>query len=285
MANTDKTIDLTRIGGFTKRPKILISEEHLSKTMNNIPSFLNVVPINIGSDIINACYFKDSISGPGDFHFDLGMLTIPKEFRYVKYDIIVNQSGDFEIDNLKETEKDSTYNLFTPMLLNLNDQKDDDKFFHHCANFKGNGVLESFRREGCIPDYTISMRMPQSGQVLLSEEVKRDVPFVIFYCESKKDLRTKITLGNGDEIPANPDEKIFEYYLILLQVSEKNFVYYAISKDDVSKNNNYDDWEKILNIWINTKYKNNVLGIGIQDRLCYNDELMVFITSNAVIVS
>ena len=95
-------------------------------------------------------------------------------------------------------------------------------------------------------------------------------------------------MGDLDTLPViegeDPD-KTYKYYLMLLQMSEKNFVYYAIDAEGM---NDYKDGQlncqDLLNDWVTTKYTANVKGIGVDHRLYYNDDLMVFITSSVHLV-
>lgn len=299
MANRNETIDLTRVGGFKRRPKVSITAENTSKKMSSVPNFLGVVPFQLGQDTINACYFKDAIKEEGDYYCDLGMLMLPNNFRYVDYRIEVANGDTYsvviDVDGINKTNRKA--NLFAPMLLNLNKVAEDDNFFHHCANSSLSklGSPESWTNEGCIPDNSISAitsvgEIANSFKVMESEGplTLEDKPFILFYYESKNNLRTKQTLGDLDTLPViegeDPD-KTYKYYLMLLQMSEKNFVYYAIDAEGM---NDYKDGQlncqDLLNDWVTTKYTANVKGIGVDHRLYYNDDLMVFITSSVHLV-
>jgi hypothetical protein len=275
MSNNSNTVDLTRLGGANYRPKVSITPDTMSKKMNGIPSFLGVVPFKLGNDTLNCCYFKDAVANKGDYYFDLGMLMLPKEFRYVDFDV----NSKREISNIKiRAERDT--NLFTPILLNMNDVEKDDSFFHHCVNTAQDGsTQEKWTKEGCVPDNLLKITRNPAG--FLKEGTnpyKDDKPVVLFYYEGDKDFRTAATLDRNGNLKELVGGEVFKYYLMLLQMSEKNFVYYAINATDAAAA------LAELNKWLDEKYSQNILGIGIDDRLCYNDELMVFITSKAHLV-
>ena len=115
--------------------------------------------------------------------------------------------------------------------------------------------------------------------------ISDDKPLLIFYYgDAKKDksknLRlTSTTTNKEDGGQAITSEAETEYYLIALQMPAKYFVFYAMTKEKAIDDMFLQDWIDKIN-----DSKIEILGVGIEERLCYNDDHLVFITSGANLV-
>jgi hypothetical protein len=278
-------MDLTRVNYQKKRPSVEITakskaaiaelntalEKELKEKIE-IPSFLEQTFI---SDNLTACFFKDSVSKEGTYFYDSGMLMLPASFKYVDYSLKKNGSGYKIVDLDKIIEY--KYNFFSPIVLNLNDKADSDRSFHHCDDYpkpQDGTFFQGKGAEGCPQLFNFDPSANPIGSGLK--------PIYIFYYDAAenngdKNLRTSLTTENGTDVLK---EEVI-YYLILLLMPEKQFVYYAIRQDEAEGENG------VLQIWINelTRKDRVIAGIAVHDRLCYNDELGVFITSDAQLVS
>lgn len=266
-----KTLDFTKkvsLKGEMLKPKIHIDPK-FSTPVVSASEFLNTIQIQFGGDIILYHYFKDAVNVEGDYFYDPGFLNIPGNFQFIDYSI--DNLG--KIQNLSHIKVRRSVNLFLPILYNLEEVKFNSnetitQELHACENW---AFAEDFKtgeegkifgrgREGCIPVSIIS----------------KERPFLLFYYDRKTynlpNLRLAMTIDNTEE---TKEEPISNYYLILLPLSEKTFVYFAIIDNK--------DAETKLNKWISAFNDIKFDGIAVNSRICYNDhinKLGVFISDN-----
>jgi hypothetical protein len=262
-----KTLDFTKkvsLKGEMLKPKIHIDPK-LSTPVVGASEFLNTIQIKFGKDIILYHYFKDAVDVEGDYFYDPGFVSVPGNFQFIDYSI--DNLG--KIQNLSHIKDRRSVNLFLPILYNLekvkfNSNETITQELHACENwtFAENLKAGNFgkSREGCIPVSIISKKRP----------------FLLFYYDRIKYKLPNLRLAKTiDETGLTNEDPIHNYYLILLPLSEKTFVYFAIIDNSEA--------EKILNVWINTFNDIKFDGIAVNSRMCYNDwgnQLGVFISDD-----
>ena len=257
------TIDLTRINETIRQTRPLV------KISNPKTNSADSVFTEVMFGDLRCCYLANANINPnnGDLYTaDIGIIMLPSSFMHLTFEVVGKKvispsSGNvFKPNESAYIPRDNS--IFTPLLLFRNTANtanriiEDNTPFHICNN--RNNTLYTLGAHGCadvngLLNKTLEHLFYYEGDVLLATMIPND--------------STSPKLTSAFTADIFKDARLF---LLPFLLSEKMVAYYAIDA-------NVEGWKTSIEEW----YSSGTSPVSISSPMLYNDDLGVFITSNA----
>ena len=255
-------IDLTRVNDKTPQIRPLVKIEH-AKT-----SSADTVLTEVMFGDLRCCYLANNTINPnnGDLYSaDIATMMLPAEFMHLTYkisskEVKIPSSGNvFNPNSSAYIVRDES--IFTPLLLLLQSNTpnvviNNAPQFHICSNLNYRNDLNTLGVHGCAT---------------FTDSLTNNSKEHLFYFKGKALLASVISQGTTSTPPSSFDISFsnVEIFLLPILISEKMVAYYAIKKEE--------NWELKIKAW----YSSSGTNISIVSPMMYNDDLGVFITTDA----
>lgn len=257
------TIDLTRINKITPQTRPLV------KINNSKTNSANSVFTEVMFGDLRCCYLANADINPnnGDLYTaDIGTMMLPSSFMHLAFDVVGKQVISPSSGNLFNPEE-SAYiprdeSVFTQLLLvhsnanTANEVIKDNSPFHICDDLRST-------------HYTLGAHGCADVKGLLNKTLEH-----LFYHEGDVLLATMMpNEANATELTSVFKTDILKdahVFLLPFLLSEKMVAYYAIDAKVSGWKTNIEEW-----------FSSGTSPVSISTPMLYNDDLGVFITSDA----